>query len=87
MKKEFKTIDELRAWLKPMRYLEFWYAIEPYNLPLYGQDKPHCDERIRGGGVTEETVLYCLKQMARLELTQRYGLQNRRSTPWLRVVK
>lgn len=83
--KELKYIDDVDAWLEPMDYQSFWYAVEPLCLVL--QPRDHCDEQIASGVVDEETVLDVLKYFARLELTKRRRLAWRTPTPWLKLVE
>ena len=82
---EFKHIDDVVAWLEPMDYEGSWYAVEPYDLVL--QPRDHCDDQISKGLVDKETVLDVLKNMVRLELTERHGLHWKEPTPWLKVVE
>lgn len=82
--REFKDIDEVEAWLKPMDYPGFWFAVEPYDLTL--QPKDHCNQQIASGEVDEATVLDVLKYFARLELTRRFDLRSRMPTPWVKLV-
>ncbi len=87
MKTDLRTIEAVQEWLEPMDYLELWYAIAPYDLPLCGQSRTHCDVSIREGRVSEDTILYCLKEMARMDLTERYDLPHRDPFKCLTVVK
>ena len=52
-----------------------------------GPARDHCDRQIAAGEIDQETVLDVLKYMARLELTERLGLQRRLATPWLKLVE
>ena len=83
--KTFKTIDDVEAWLEPMDYPGFWYAVRNYDLVL--QPRDHCDDQIANGVVGLETVLDVLKSMARIELTKRHGLHWKEPTPWLKLVE
>ena len=85
--KNLRSTQDVEEWLEPMSYLEFWYAIEPFELRLQGQDKAHCDKQIRNTEVDQETVLDVLKYFARLELSKRYQLKRRVIAPWLEVVQ
>lgn len=82
---EFRDIDDVESWLKPMDYDGFWYAIEPHNLVL--QPRDHCEQEIRDGEVTRDVVLNVLKGIARMELTKRHGLHWHMPTPWLTLVE
>ncbi len=80
---EFSTIEDLEAWLEPMDYRGFWYAMAPYGLRI--EDKTHCDAQITEGA-PEETVLYVLKGLARNELADKFKLGLRPVGPGLRVI-
>lgn len=83
--RKFKNIDELEAWLEPMDYEGFWYAISPLNLMV--QPKDHCDQQIASGVVDQATVLDVVKFLARIELTKSQNLHWREVTPWLKLVE
>jgi len=83
--KKFKHIQDIDEWLEPLKYEEFWYAVEPFDLVL--QDRDHCDEQIAECGVEVDTVLNVLKFMARRELTEQLGLERRPVTPWVQLVE
>jgi hypothetical protein len=82
--REFKNIQDVEDWLEPMDYDGFWYATGACDLTL--QPRAHCDAQLAAGEVEPDTMLYCLKHMARMELTQRFSLKNRLPTPWLKLV-
>lgn len=85
--KDFQYIEDVDDWLEPMDYTGFWYAIALYDLDdLALQDRAHCDGQLARGEVDQETMLYCLKNMARMELTLRHDLKHRIATPWLKLV-
>ena len=77
-------MQDVEAWLKPMDYQGFWHAVGPYELIL--QDRAHCDSQLADGSVDVDTMLYCLKSMAVMELRQRHSLKDRIPTPWLKLV-
>lgn len=81
---DFKTIDDVEAWLEPMNYEEFWRAIRPYCLVIH--QRSDCDAQISAGVVDTATVLDGLKYLARIELTKRHGLHWKAPTPWLKLV-
>lgn len=83
--KNFKHIQDIDEWLEPLKYEEFWYAVEPFDLVL--QDRDHCDEQIAECDVNKDTVLSVLKFMARRELTDQLGLKRRPVTPWVQLVE
>lgn len=83
--KKFKYINDVEAWIEPLDYLSFWYAVQPYDLVL--QPRDHCDRQIASGEIDEATVLDVLKYFVRLELTARLGLHWRPVTPWLKLVE
>ena len=62
---KFSYINDIEDWLEPMDYETFWEEIRPYCLVMLPREK--CDADIESG-VDEETVLYVLKNFARLEL-------------------
>lgn len=62
---KFSYINDIEDWLEPMDYETFWEEISPYCLVMLPREK--CDADIESG-VDEETVLYVLKNFARLEL-------------------
>lgn len=80
---DFKSINDVEEWLEPMDYSGFWYAIEPYALTL--QPKDTCDKKIANGTVSKETILYVLKGMARIELTDKFDLEHKSAAPWLKL--
>jgi len=82
--KTFKYKDDIRAWLEPMSYLEFWTAVDPMGLAL--QDRVHCDDQIARKLADEATVLKALKYMAADELSERLEISWRPATPWVKLV-
>lgn len=75
----FEDIQDVKDWLAPLDYLEFWDAVAPYNLIL--QDRDHCDELIANGTVAPDLVLFGLKFMAVVELAEALDLQFRTYHP------
>lgn len=69
----FEDIDDVAEWLKPFDYSAFWDAVAPYYLDL--QDRDHCDGLIASGEVEQVLILRVLKMMARIELTEMFGLE------------
>jgi len=82
---KFKYIDDVEAWLEPMDYEGFWFAVKPYDLVIQSRD--HCDQQIADGEVDQATVLDVLKHMARMELAKRHDLHWKPDTPWLKLVE
>ena len=81
----FKYVEDVEDWLKPMDYQGFWVAVAPYNLVL--QRREHCDNQIANGEIDLETVIYVLKHMAQTEISQNLGLERKPITPWLKLVE
>ena len=75
----FEDIQDVEDWLEPLDYLGFWEAVAPYTLIL--QDRDHCDDLISSGEVDADVILYCLKAMARRELTRMFDLKHRIHEP------
>ncbi len=71
----FQDIQDLEDWLRPMEYVQFWDAVEPYGFSL--QDRDHCDDTIARGEVDPALVLSGLKFMAMLELSEKLNLKDR----------
>lgn len=76
----FEDIQDVQDWLDPLDYIAFWSAIEPWNI-FEDADRAHCDQTIADGVSPQETVLYCMKGMARMELIQRFDLKPRAIEP------
>lgn len=74
--RSFQHTSDIAAWLKPMGYLEFWYAVEPYNLDL--QSRTDCDQKIYGREITADDMLDNLKNVAQLELAKHYQLNQKK---------
>ena len=75
----FEDIQDVKEWLRPLDYLAFWEAVEPYRLTL--QDRDHCDELIASGKVDATLILEVLKGLAEMELASAFGLNWRAYHP------
>jgi hypothetical protein len=75
----FEDIQDVKEWLEPLDWVDFWDAVAPYNLVL--QEREFCEDQIRSGDVEQALVLSCLKHMAKRELTQTFGLKHRIPEP------
>ena len=82
--RKFRDIEELDAWMAPMDYEGFFYALAPYGLT--SEAKAHCDQQI-ALGVEKELILKVMKRLVRMDLEEEYGLTHRPRAPWLSVVK
>ena len=71
----FEDIQDVEEWLKPLDYIAFWDAVEPYHLVL--QDREHCDGLIARGEVGADLILSGLKYMAVMELRMAFNLKDR----------
>ena len=72
---QFKDINDVVDWLEPMDYKTFWKEIKPFCLILLPREK--CDADIASGATDEETVLYVMKNFARMELASILKLERR----------
>lgn len=81
--KEFTDGEDVEEWLASLSYDAFWKEAERYELDI--ASRASCDIHIANGAIDEETVLFALKGMARLELVERYGLRPRAAQPWHRI--
>ena len=72
----FEDIQDVEEWVKPMDYVSFWTAVKPYDVFDEGS-RDHCDECITKRGVDQKLILSCLKTMVRLNLTEKFNLQDR----------
>ncbi|CTQ58149.1 hypothetical protein [Roseibium album] len=75
----FEDVEDVIEWLESLGYVDFWEAVEPYQLTL--QDRDFCDGQIASGSVPQNLVLSGLKTLARIELTQRLKLKRRCPEP------
>ncbi len=82
--RKFKDIEDIEAWLDPMDYDGFWYALAPYGLA--GDTRAHCDDQIKQGA-SADSVLNVMKAMVRIELTESLNMKHRRLTPWVKLVE
>lgn len=80
---KFKDIDDIVEWLEPMDYETFWQEIKPFCLIMLPREK--CDADIASGTTDEETVLYVMKNFARMELASILKLEWRIDVPMLTV--
>lgn len=78
---DFKHIDDIEDWLEPMDYETFWTEIKPFCLVLFPREK--CDNDIASGATDEETVLYVMKNFARMELASILKLEWRIDVPMM----
>ena len=83
--KEFNYIDDIDDWLEPMNYQEFWSIIGLLDLELV--DKDICDQEIESGATDPQKVLTFLKGLARVDLADRFQLDWKPVTPWLKLVE
>ena len=76
----FEDIQDVEEWLAPFDYAGFWTAVAPWNI-FSSAARAHYDQVMADGEVDPETVLYCLKGMARIELQIRFDLRDRLYEP------
>ena len=81
--KMFEDREEVEEWLEPLGYDEFWREISIFNLEI--QSKESCDEQIAEGSVDEQTVLYVLKGLVRLQIIEQHRLEPRDVMPWFNM--
>jgi len=74
--KQFDHVQDLREWLEPMTYEEFWEAIEPYKI-INIISKENCDHDLQNEVTYLDNMLYCLKGMAENEIVIRFALTHR----------
>ena len=75
----FQDIQDLEDWLRPLDYVQFWDAVEPYGFSM--QERDHCDGLIAGGEVDPALILSGLKFMAVMELSASLNLKDRIREP------
>ena len=80
---EFRHINDIEDWLEPMDYETFWEEIRPFCLVMLPRKK--CDRDIEDGATDEETVLYVVKNFARMELATILKLEWRIDIPMISV--
>jgi len=80
---KFKDIDDIVEWLEPMDYETFWKEIKPFCLIMLPREK--CDADIANGATDEATVLYVLKNFARMELASILKLEWRIDVPMMEL--
>lgn len=83
--KRFRYVCDLREWLAPMGYQQFWQEIRPYCVVI--PDRDECDEALASGRLTMGNLLPVLKDMAAMQFARRHGLPIRPGTPHLQVVE
>ncbi|GFE50529.1 hypothetical protein So717_22820 [Roseobacter cerasinus] len=76
----FEDIQDVEEWLADHDYAGFWKAIALWNV-FTGDERAHYDDVIAEGVVCPDLVLSCLKEMVRLDLSQRFDLKDRTFTP------
>lgn len=81
--KEFTDREDVEEWLAQLDYEGFWKEAARFELDI--TSRTSCDIHIATGAIDEETVLFALKGMARLELVDRYDLRPRAAQPWHRI--
>lgn len=72
----FEDIQDVQEWLAPYDYAGFWAAVATWVI-FTENEQAHYDQMIAEGEVDPVTVLFCLKEMACMELRVRFGLQDR----------
>lgn len=72
----FEDIQDVQEWLDPLDYEAFWSAVEPWAI-FEEEERARCDRTIAEGVTDAETVLFCLKGMARMTLVARFDLPSR----------
>jgi hypothetical protein len=78
----FEDRQDVEEWLEPLGYDDFWREVSTFPLTML-QSRESCDEQIARGDVDEETVLYVLKGIVRLEIVQQQNLKPRDTVPWM----
>ena len=76
----FEDIQDVEDWLEPLDYLGLWQAVAPYGV-FADADRAHCDVLIANGEVPQATILEGLKVLARVAMTERFGLEHRIYAP------
>ncbi|MBB4305126.1 hypothetical protein GGD81_004194 [Rhodobium orientis] len=71
----FEDQQDVRDWLEPLGYEEFWREVSTFDLRL--QSKESCDQQISSGSVDEATVLRVLKGMVRMQVIDQQNLPPR----------
>lgn len=72
----FEDIQDIRDWLDPLDYTAFWEAIASWNIYTLA-DRTHFDGLLANGVTDVDTMLTCLKAEVHLNLTDRFGLEER----------
>ncbi|MCW2308832.1 hypothetical protein [Rhodobium gokarnense] len=68
----FEDQQDVRDWLEPLTYAEFWREVSTFDLRL--QSKENCDGQIASGAIDEATVLRVLKGMVRMQVIDQQNL-------------
>lgn len=71
--KQFETENELEAWLEALDYEDFWTEMTQSAVTLPAREE--CDDRISQRVLTQTAMLETLRHLAKLELSERYGLE------------
>jgi len=77
----FEDRAEVDEWLEPLTYAQFWEEVEIFNLDLPSREE--CDADIAEAGAAQDTVLFVLKGMARLQIVKQQELPSRITVPWI----
>jgi len=76
----FEDIQDVQEWLQLFDIEAFWEAVAPWQV-FSSEDREHYDTVIAEGEVCPDLVLTCLKEMVRMELTERFNLSDRTYEP------
>lgn len=76
----FEDIQDVQEWLEPLALDAFWDAVAPWSV-FSGDERAHYEQVLVDGEVCAEKVLFCLKNMARVELQMRFDLRDRTYEP------
>lgn len=77
---DFRYVDDVRNFLKPLGYASFWDAMAPYGI-FDAADRAHAERLLVKEAVPMASLMTCLKNIARLELEARYNLPERTPEP------
>ena len=81
---KFRYREDVEQWLEPMDYRGFWVAVAPYDLVL--QRREHCDQMLASGELEMDTAMDVLKNMALIELCEKFELVRKPIPPRLTLV-
>lgn len=76
----FEDIEDVQEWLDPLSYVAFWEATQMWAI-FTDKDRAHCDQTISDEIAPQDTVLACMKAIARMELIRRFDLGPRALEP------